>query len=87
MAILRELLFHWSAMTWFLGMDTRLRLGRERFERVVSKPRLPECSCCLTKSDTWFNPTYTFYCNFARISGPDFGLQNSGIPWKNLMYE
>jgi hypothetical protein len=24
-------------MTWFLGMDTRLRLGRERFERVVSE--------------------------------------------------
>jgi hypothetical protein len=21
-------------MTWFLGMDTRLQLGRERFERV-----------------------------------------------------
>jgi hypothetical protein len=35
MAILRGLLFHWSAMTWFLGMDTRLRLGRETFERVV----------------------------------------------------
>jgi hypothetical protein len=36
MAILRWLLFHWSAMTWFLRMDTRLRLGRERFERVVT---------------------------------------------------
>jgi hypothetical protein len=35
MAILRWLLFHWSAMTWFLGMDTRLQLGRERFQRVV----------------------------------------------------
>jgi hypothetical protein len=32
MAILRRLLFHWSAMTWFLGIDTWLRLGRERFE-------------------------------------------------------
>jgi hypothetical protein len=39
MAILRGLLFHWSAMTWFPGMDTRLRLGRERFERVVSELR------------------------------------------------
>jgi hypothetical protein len=35
MAILHGLLFHWSAMTWFLGMDTRLRLSRERFERVM----------------------------------------------------
>jgi hypothetical protein len=80
MAILRWLLFHWSVMTWFHGMDTRLRLGRERFERVVSEPRSPECSCCLTKSNTWFNlpPPYTFYC-FGRISGPDFGLQNRGI--------
>jgi hypothetical protein len=39
-------------MTWFLGMDTRFRHGRERInERVVSEPRSPECSCCLTKSD------------------------------------
>jgi hypothetical protein len=61
------------------GMDTRLRLDRERFERVMSELRSSECSCFLTKSGTWFNPPppplYTFNCIFARISGPDFGLQ------------
>jgi hypothetical protein len=40
MAILCGLLFHWSVMTWFLGMDTRLRLGRERFERVMLLTKL-----------------------------------------------
>jgi hypothetical protein len=40
MAILRWLLFDWSAMTWFLGMDTRLRLGQERFERVMLLTKL-----------------------------------------------
>jgi hypothetical protein len=42
MAILRGLLFHWSAMTWFLGMDIRLRLGRERFERAMSELKSSE---------------------------------------------
>jgi hypothetical protein len=82
-AILLGLLFHWSVMTWFRGMDTRLRLGRERLERVVSELISSECSaCCLTKSGTWFNPPppYTLYCSFARISGPDFWAQNRRIP-------
>jgi hypothetical protein len=51
---------------------------RERFERVVSELRSSECSCCLTKLGTSFNPPYTFYCSFARMSGPDFG-QNINI--------
>jgi hypothetical protein len=29
-------------MTWFLGMDTQLRLSRERFERVVSELKSSE---------------------------------------------
>jgi hypothetical protein len=52
MAILRGLLFHWSAMTWLLGMDTRLRLGRE---------------ICVG-------------AEIVGISGPDFELQNYGMP-------
>jgi hypothetical protein len=72
-AILLGLLFHWLAMTWFLGMDIRLRLGRERLESVVSEPRSSECSCCLTKSGTWFNPPPTLF--IAQILGP---WQNRG---------
>jgi hypothetical protein len=69
MAILRGLLFHWSAMKWFLGMDTRLQLGRERFEGVVSELRSLECSCCLTKPGTWFNsPTPTLFIAVLRES-------------------
>jgi hypothetical protein len=42
MAILHGLWFHWTAivLTWLLGMDTRLRLGRERFERVMLPTKL-----------------------------------------------
>jgi hypothetical protein len=33
MAILRGLLFYWSAMTWFLGMDTERDLKGLRCRR------------------------------------------------------
>jgi hypothetical protein len=76
MAILRGLLFHWSAMTWVRGMDTPLRLGRERLERVVSELRSSECSCRLTKSGTWFNPPPTLCIAVLRESqDPTFGLK------------
>jgi hypothetical protein len=59
-----------------------LRLGRERFERVVSEQRSLECSCCLTKLGIWFNhtPPTLFIAGLRESRGPDFGLQNRGIP-------